>query len=93
MLRRPSHLQFGEPRCGGYYSAPNTDGFNVGGSNITVRRSTVHNGDDCVAVTTYSGSEGTRGVLVQDVHCRCGTNGAVIYNQGGALRGEAEPRR
>jgi hypothetical protein len=24
-------------------------------------------------------------VLVQDVHCHCGTNGAVIYNQGGVV--------
>lgn len=32
--------------CGGYTSAPNTDGFNIGGVNITILDSYVHNGDD-----------------------------------------------
>ena len=82
-----SHQQPTQQQCTNYYTAPNTDGFNIGGTNLTVRHSTVHNGDDCIPVTTYSGSEGTRDVMVHDVHCHCGTNGAVIYNQGGVVLG------
>ena len=79
------NISSGASRCGGYYDAPNTDGFNIGGSNITVRYSTVHNGDDCIPVTTYNSTVGTSNVHVHDVACHCGTNGAVIYNQGGVV--------
>jgi hypothetical protein len=85
LLIEHMNISAGAGGCGGYYTAPNTDGFNIGGTNLTVRHSTVHNGDDCVPVTTYSAEEGTRDVLVQDVKCHCGTNGAVIYNQGGVV--------
>ena len=44
------HMQIiaGGSSCGGYNFAPNTDGFNIGGVNITIRDSSVHNGDDCI---------------------------------------------
>jgi polygalacturonase len=32
----------------GYASAPNTDGFNIQGEDITIEDCTVRNGDDCV---------------------------------------------
>jgi len=72
--------------CGGYGEAPNTDGANIGGHDIVVRDFTVHNGDDCVPITT--GNDGTTGnVLVEGVRCECGTNGVVVYNQGGLVSG------
>ena len=75
----------GADKCGGYASAPNTDGVNVGGTNIDVYAIVVHNGDDCIPVT--AGPQGfTDNVRVHDVHCQCGTNGGVIYNEGGAVR-------
>jgi len=74
----------GAGSCGGYGYAPNTDGFNLGGVNITVRDSTVHNGDDCIPVTT--GPTGrSANVSAHNVSCQCGTNGGVIYNQGGVI--------
>ena len=77
-------IESGAGSCGGYGDAPNTDGFNLGGRNISVRDSQVHNGDDCVPVTT--GNDGTTdGVHVFNVTCACGTNGGVIYNQGGRV--------
>ncbi len=74
--------------CSGYASAPNTDGFNIGGHNITVRDSWVHNGDDCVPVTTpgahsFGSDVTTHDILVQNVSCECGTNGGVVYNSDG----------
>jgi hypothetical protein len=76
----------GADSCGGYGHAPNTDGANIGGHDITVRDFVVHNGDDCVPITT--GPDGTTsGVLVERVECHCGTNGVVIYNQGGTISG------
>jgi hypothetical protein len=74
----------GADRCGGYDAAPNTDGFNLGGEDIEVRDCVVHNGDDCVPITTGNGGF-TRGVRAHNVTCACGTNGGVIYNQGGAI--------
>jgi lysophospholipase L1-like esterase len=75
-------LTAGAGACGGYGSAPNTDGFNLGGEDIEVADSRVHNGDDCVPVTT--GNAGfTRGVYAKNISCSCGTNGGVVYNQGG----------
>jgi hypothetical protein len=77
-------VESGLSSCGGYGHSPNTDGANVGGHNITVRNFWVHNGDDCVPITT--GNDGsTRGVLVENAHCECGTNGVVVYNQGGVV--------
>lgn len=77
-------IESGMDTCGGYGSAPNTDGFNLGGHRISVSDSFVHNGDDCIPVTT--GNEGaTSAVRAFNVHCECGTNGGVIYNQGGSI--------
>jgi hypothetical protein len=70
--------------CGGFGHAPNTDGVNVGGHDITIRRVWVHNGDDCVPVTTGNDASTSR-VLVEDVHCECGTNGVILFNQGGTI--------
>lgn len=79
-------VESGMSSCGGYGDAPNTDGVNLGGHRITVRNLVVHNGDDCVPVTT--GNDGsTSDVLVENVSCECGTNGGVIYNQGGRVSG------
>jgi hypothetical protein len=76
----------GADSCGGFGHAPNTDGVNLGGHDITVRNVTVHNGDDCVPITT--GPDGTSSnILVEDVSCACGTNGVVIYNEGGTVAG------
>ena len=47
--------------------APNTDGFNVGGTNVTVRNSRVRNGDDCMP---FSG----KNVLAENVICECGNS-------------------
>ena len=74
--------------CSGYGGAPNTDGFNLGGQNITVRDSWVHNGDDCVPVTTpgprsFGVDLTSHDILVHNVSCRCGTNGGVVYNSDG----------
>ena len=78
-------IEAGLDSCGGFGHAPNTDGFNVGGHGITVSDSVVHNGDDCVPITT--GNDGsTSNVLVENVSCECGTNGVVVYNQGGTVR-------
>ena len=79
-------LVAGGDSCGGFGHAPNTDGCNIGGHDIQVRNVFVHNGDDCVPLTT--GNDGsTSNVLVENVHCECGTNGFVIYNQGGTVSG------
>jgi hypothetical protein len=77
-------IEAGMDSCGGYGRAPNTDGFNLGGHRITVRNSVVHNGDDCIPVTT--GNDGTTSDVYADgVSCECGTNGGVLYNQGGSI--------
>ena len=79
-------VEAGMGSCGGFALAKNTDGVNIGGQDITVRNLWVHNGDDCVPITT--GNEGlTSNVLVDGAHCECGTNGVVIYNQGGTISG------
>ena len=72
--------------CEGYGSAPNTDGCNVGGVNITVRDLVVHNGDDCVPVTSQSApGKTTSNVSVSNIQCACGTNGGVVYNSDGIV--------
>ena len=79
-------VESGMGSCGGFGHAPNTDGVNMGGHDIVVRELFVHNGDDCMPVTT--GNDGaTSNVLLENVHCECGTNGAVVYNQGGSVSG------
>ncbi len=71
----------GSESCAGFELAPNTDGANIGGHNITVRNMRVHNGDDCVPITT--GPDGSSsGIVVDSVVCECGTNGVVVYNEG-----------
>lgn len=74
--------------CDGYAGAPNTDGVNIGGQRIRVRNVFVHNGDDCVPVTSEPGPSGgfTDDVYVSNVHCNCGTNGGVIYSNGGLIQ-------
>eukprot|EP00047_Mylnosiga_fluctuans_P007694 m.254955 g.254955 ORF g.254955 m.254955 type:complete len:399 (+) comp19235_c0_seq1:227-1423(+) len=62
--------------CDGYLSAPNTDGINIGGQDIYVADSFIHNGDDCIPTNTALDGD-TQGVLVERVHCECGTNGGV----------------
>lgn len=65
--------------CGGWETAPNTDGIHASGTGIRIHDVWVHNGDDCVAIDT----EGvTSDVLVERVHCECGTNGAVTFVSG-----------
>ena len=77
-------VEAGLGSCGGFGHAPNTDGANLGGHDIAISGLWVHNGDDCIPITT--GNDGTTsGVLAEGVHCECGTNGLVIYNQGGAV--------
>eukprot|EP00039_Didymoeca_costata_P008735 m.115566 g.115566 ORF g.115566 m.115566 type:complete len:400 (+) comp14210_c0_seq1:133-1332(+) len=60
----------------GYDYSPNTDGFNIQGSDIYIGQSTVRNGDDCVPIGPPSSN-----ILVEDVHCMYG-NGMVpiIFN-------------
>lgn len=73
--------------CGGYASAPNTDGINIGGQHIHVADCFVHNGDDCVPTNVGVGGSDTNDVLVERVHCECGTNGGVpIVAAGGTVR-------
>jgi polygalacturonase len=77
--------------CSQFTVAPNTGGFRVSGTNITVRNSFVHNGDDCVPVNPapglVPGSWGlTQNVWVTNVHCECGTNGPVVFSPGGTVR-------
>ena len=75
----------GADSCGGFGHAPNTDGCNIGGHDIVIRDFHVHNGDDCVPITT--GPDGTTSnVLVENASCECGTNGVVVYNEGGTIR-------
>ena len=62
----------------GYSSAPNTDGINIGGHDIYVHDCFVHNGDDCIPTNTGPDDTDTYNVLVERVHCECGTNGGVL---------------
>lgn len=73
----------GADSCDGFTHAPNTDGFSLGGVNITVRDSYVHNGDDCVPI------DNAHNVLIENVQCHCGTNGmvAIAGNYASALPG------
>lgn len=67
--------------CLGWDHAPNTDAFNIGGGNIYLHDLWVHNGDDCIP--TNPGPDGyTSNVLVENVHCECGTNGGVVIVPG-----------
>ena len=67
--------------CLGWDHAPNTDAFNIGGGNIHLHDLWVHNGDDCIP--TNPGPDGyTSNVLVENIHCECGTNGGVIIVPG-----------
>jgi len=85
MLVENMRLIAGADSCGGFGHAPNTDGVNHGGHRIHIRNVVVHNGDDCLPLTT--GNDGSSSdVLLENVHCECGTNGFVIYNQGGTIR-------
>ena len=51
----------------GFATAPNTDGFNVGGDDIIVSNSHVRNGDDCLP---FGGSN----LLAERVTCECGNS-------------------
>lgn len=66
-----------EDGCSGYTSAPNTDGFNIGGHDIHIHDSYVHNGDDCIPVFSWNHTD-TYNVLAERVECHCGTNGGVV---------------
>lgn len=69
-------VESGLESCGGYGSAPNTDGVNYGGHGLRVSSLWVHNGDDCIPITT--GNDGTTSdVLVQGAHCECGVRGVA----------------
>ena len=72
-----SRVEAGIDVCGGYEAAPNTDAFNIGGSHIHLHDLWVHNGDDCVPTNVGPGNTVTHDVLVERVHCECGTNAAV----------------
>lgn len=63
--------------CGGYAAAPNTDAYNIGGTNIHLHDLFAHNGDDCVPTNVGPSGTPTSNVLVERVHCECGTNGGV----------------
>lgn len=63
--------------CSGWESAPNTDGINIGGHDIFVHDSFIHNGDDCIPTNTGIGNADSYNILVERVHCECGTNGGV----------------
>jgi polygalacturonase len=54
----------------------------VGGVNITVEDSFIHNGDDCVPVNAGAFNV-TNNVTVRNVHCECGTNGGVLVGISG----------
>jgi hypothetical protein len=68
--------------CEGYESAPNTDGINVGGTSIYIADSFVHNGDDCIPTNANWNGSDTYNMLVERVHCECGTNGGVVIGYG-----------
>ena len=51
----------------GFATAPNTDGFNLGGDDIIVSNSHVRNGDDCLP---FGGSN----LLAERVTCECGNS-------------------
>lgn len=75
--------------CDGWEKAPNTDAFNIGGHRIHLHDLWVHNGDDCIPTNPMAygspaaGEDGTTsGVLVENVHCECGTNGGVLIVPG-----------
>jgi len=63
--------------CSGWYKAPNTDGFNIGGHDILLQHNFVHNGDDCIPIFAFNG-EDTYNIHAENVTCECGTNGGVL---------------
>ena len=71
------HVSITTPSCAdgknqGYAAAPNTDGFNIGGSSdITITNSYVRNRDDCVPLFPP-----LRNLTVRNITCECG-NGLV----------------
>lgn len=66
-----------DPRMGcGYGVAPNTDGFNVGGSDIRILNSYVRNGDDCMP----SGGD-THDYLAENVTCECGASPGIYMDE------------
>ena len=71
-LRSPDDFRRG---CG-YGVAPNTDGFNVGGSNIRILNSYVRNGDDCMP----SGGD-THDYLAENVTCECGASPGIYMDE------------
>jgi polygalacturonase len=76
-----SRVEANMESCQGWDHAPNTDAFNIGGGNIYLHDLWVHNGDDCIP--TNPGPDGyTSNVLVENVHCECGTNGGVVIVPG-----------
>jgi hypothetical protein len=64
--------------CGGYEAAPNTDAFNVGGTNIYLANNFNHNGDDGIPLNAGPLGSDTANVLVETHWSECGTNGAVL---------------
>jgi polygalacturonase len=78
--------------CGGYSTAPNTDGINVGGTNVFISDVFVHNGDDCIplgdadTLPAFVTARDTRNVIAENVHCECGTNSAVAIVGAGSTR-------
>jgi hypothetical protein len=77
-------VRAGSDECLGYSTAPNTDGFNIGGQRIWVHDSSVRNGDDCVPTNIgFNGTDSTD-ILVERVDCSCGTNGGVPIMANGA---------
>jgi hypothetical protein len=57
---------------------PNTDGFNVAGSDMHISDSSVCNNDDCVPVNSP-----TDGLLVERVNCICQWGGGFVPMIGG----------
>jgi polygalacturonase len=84
-----SRVEANIDNCGGWATAPNTDAFNIAGHRIHLHDLWVHNGDDCIPTNPQNygnvaaGEDGTTSdVLVERVHCECGTNGGVVIVPG-----------
>ena len=70
--------------CRGYESAPNTDAYNVGGTNVFLADVFAHNGDDCIplgdadVLPPWYKARNTRNVVGTNISCNCGTNSGVV---------------
>eukprot|EP00055_Hartaetosiga_balthica_P003041 m.6231 g.6231 ORF g.6231 m.6231 type:complete len:463 (+) comp2563_c0_seq1:115-1503(+) len=63
--------------CGGYDAAPNTDGYNIGGTNFYLNKNFNHNGDDGIPVFAPS-----QNIFAENHVSYCGTNSGVVIGVG-----------